>query len=126
MNSLKKAVLYGFLIWLIVFAVSFLIFPLKDSNRPLFESIMPVIISINLVIFSGMYFKKVSSKYLKEGVLLGLIWFAVNIMIDLPLFLLKSPMQTTFTGYMSDIGITYLIMPVFTSGIGLILEKKKN
>jgi len=126
MNSLKKAVLYGFLIWLIVFVVSFLIFPLKDSNRPLFESIMPVIISINLVIFSGMYFKKVSSKYLKEGVLLGLIWFAVNIMIDLPLFLLKSPMQTTFTGYMSDIGITYLIMPVFTSGIGLILEKKKN
>jgi hypothetical protein len=42
------------------------------------------------------------------------------------LFLLEGPMQTTFAGYMSDIGITYLIMPVFTSGIGLILEKKKN
>ena len=33
---------FGILIWLIPFLISFVVFPLKDSNRPLFESIMPI------------------------------------------------------------------------------------
>jgi hypothetical protein len=42
MTSLRKALFYGVLVWLIPFAVAFLIFPLRQSARPLFESIMPV------------------------------------------------------------------------------------
>jgi hypothetical protein len=109
-RSVKKAVLYGFLVWLIVFTVSFLTFPLRDSNRPLFESIMPVALSICTVFFSILYFRHASIAVFKEGVLLGLTWLAINLCIDAPLFLFGGPMKTTISGYVSDIGTTYMVI----------------
>jgi hypothetical protein len=46
MKSFKKTLLYGVLIWLITFTIAFLIFPIHETNRVFFESIMPVVISI--------------------------------------------------------------------------------
>ncbi len=40
-KSLPKALLFGFLLWLIPFLVAFLIFPIRLSTPALFESIMP-------------------------------------------------------------------------------------
>ena len=57
--------------------------------------------------------------YLREGVLLGCLWFAINILIDAPLMLLGGPMKMTLPDYMSDIGVTYLLIPAITIGIGL-------
>ena len=115
---MKKILLYGFLIWLIPFIVAFLIFPIKESNLPLFESIMPVAVTLATVLFSVLYFKNVSANYLKVGVLLGLTWFAISLVIDLPLFMYEGPMKMTFGDYMMDIGLTYLIIPIITTGYG--------
>lgn len=124
MKSIKKAILYGFLIWLIPFVVAFIIFPLHDSNRPLFESIMPVAIALSVVIFGKMYFKHVETDYKKEGLLLGLIWIIISLVIDLILFMPESPMHLSFLDYLMDIGITYLMIPVITIGFGCLLDKK--
>jgi len=72
MKSFKKAVLYGFLIWLIVFATAFLIFPIHESNRAFFESIMPVIISIVTSFFAFKYFSNVENNFIKEGLYFGI------------------------------------------------------
>ena len=118
MPKYRRLVGYGFLIWLIPFVVSFIIDPLKDEYPLLFDSIMPVVISIIAVIFSIIYFKKIDINFVKEGALIGLIWFAISIIIDLIMFLPESSMQMTFENYMMDIGVTYLIIPVITIGLG--------
>jgi len=118
MNKYLKIVGLGVLIWLIPFVVSFIIYPLRDDYRPLFESIMPVAIAIIVVIFSIIYFKKIDANFVKEGALIGLIWFVISIIIDLIMFLPESSMQMTFDNYMMDIGVTYLIIPVITIGLG--------
>ncbi len=46
MKSLRRALVFGFLIWLLPFVVSILIFPLRTSHRALFESIMPVALNL--------------------------------------------------------------------------------
>lgn len=74
MKSIKKTLFYGFLIWLIPFITAFFIFPIRESNRALFESIMPVVITICVVIFAYLYLKKVENNYARESVLIGLIW----------------------------------------------------
>lgn len=125
MKSLKMALLYGFLVWLIVFVVSIIIYPIHDTNRPLFEAIMPVSITLCSVIFSILYFKKVDTDFLGEGALLGIIWLAENIIFDLMLFM-EGPMKMTITDYMADIGVTYFIIPVITIGFGYILEKRRE
>ncbi len=52
MKKYLKVGLFGFLAWLITFVVSVLIFPLRTSQRPLFESIMPVVVTLCAVLFS--------------------------------------------------------------------------
>ncbi len=113
-----KAVLYGFLIWLAAFVVAFLIFPLRESSRPLFESIMPVVVASAAAVFAVLYIRGVQSQFLREGVILGVLWLAINVLIDLPLMLTGGPMQMTLAQYVADIGITYLIIPAVTIGIG--------
>lgn len=124
MKSIKLAFFYGFLVWVIPFVVAFLIFPLRTSDRPFFESIMPVAVTVAMVIFAVLYFKKVEANFLKEGILLGIVFFAVSIVIDLLMFS-KGPMAMPFLDYIKDIGFTYLLIPTITIGMGYILDKKK-
>ena len=124
MNKYVKIGLFGFLIWLIPFMVSFIIFPLRDSNRPLFESIMPVILTLIVVIFSILYFKKVDIISIKEGFIIGFIWFIISLIIDLLLFIPSSPMQMTLVDYMMDIGFTYLIIITIPLGFSYLIEGK--
>ena len=58
MTSMHKALIFGVLVWLVPFAVAFLIFPLHGSSRPLFESIMPVVISAATVVFAVTYLRQ--------------------------------------------------------------------
>ena len=121
MRSIRKALLYGFLMWLIPFLVAFLMYPLKSANRPLWESIMPVVISISAVFFCVLYFIRLEARFLQEGVLLGLMWLAISVGLDLLLFM-KGPMAMPFTDYVVDIGLTYLLIPVVSIGFGFLLK----
>ena len=117
--------LYGFLIWLIPFVVAFLIFPIRESNRALFESIMPIVITISVIFFAYQYFRKLDTNFVKEGVLLGLIWLAISLIIDLAMFM-QGPMKMSFANYIMDIGLTYLIIPTITIGFGYLCENKRK
>jgi hypothetical protein len=118
-----KIVLYGCLLWLVAFLVSVALSPIRETQRALFESIMPVVIALGTVFFSIIYLRKREVDFLQEGVLLGVIWFALNIGLDLPLFL-RGPMAMPLSEYVKDIGLTYLIIPVITVGFGYLLENK--
>jgi hypothetical protein len=122
MKSVKRAILFGFLLWLIPFVVSIPIFPLKEAQSPLFETIMAVTLTVCVVFFSLLYFRKMSSGFLLESVKLGIIWFVISIIIDLLMFM-WGPMKMSFINYMLDIGFTYLIYPIVTIGFGLVLKK---
>ena len=124
MNKYLKIGIFGVLVWLVPFAVSFFIYPLKTAGNPLFESIMPLVITIMVVSLSYLYLKNIETDLLKEGVMVGVVWFIINIAIDLVLFLPPSPMQMSFTNYMMDIGITYLMIPVITIGLVVMAENK--
>ena len=116
MASWRRALLFGFLVWLIPFGVALVAFPLKESWRSLFESIMPVTLALVVVPCAVIYLRRVRSGLVKEGILLGVLWFAMSVTIDLPL-MLNPPMNYTLLEYAADIGLTYVMMPIITIGI---------
>jgi len=120
MISWGRAIGYGFLVWLIPFVVAFLVFFLHESARPLFESIMAVTVTASAMTFGIAYMKRLDGRCLKEGLSLGVLWFLICILIDAPLMLLGDPMKMTVAEYMSDIGVTYLIIPIVTLGLGTV------
>ena len=119
MIAFGRALLFGFLVWLIPFVAAFAIFPLRQSARPLFESIMPVTVTAVVVGFGLTYLKRVTGGFTREGIFLGLVWMALSLLIDAPLMLLGGPMKMSIGDYIADIGLTYLIMPIVTMGLGL-------
>ncbi len=93
MRSPKRALLYGFLVWLVPFLVSFVVFPFRASDRPLFESIMAVVLTVSVAVFGVLYMRRPAARPLREGILVGLLWLAISLAIDLLLFLPDSPMH---------------------------------
>jgi hypothetical protein len=118
MASWRKAVLLGLLVWLFPFCVAFAAFGLKQSWRSLFESIMPLTLATTVVACGHAYLRRAPHCSITEGIRLGLLWFAICVAIDLPL-MLSPPINYTFVEYAADIGLTYLMIPVITTGMAL-------
>ncbi len=125
MMSFLKALLFGLLIWLVPFVVAVVIFPLRESARPLFESIMPVTVTAICVVCAVLYLQQCQGGYVRAGVRAGLLWFAMSILIDAPLMLFAGPMKMTIGEYFADIGLTYLIIPLITVGISVALARNE-
>lgn len=125
MSNLKKVFILGFLTWLIPFVFSFLFYNREGElliNFDVFKSVMVVVsISISMV-FLIQYFKTVKGNFLRNGGYLGVIWFVMNLLLDIVFLLPLSgmPMQE----YVNQIAIRYLAIPVIATGFGYMLEKK--
>jgi len=126
MNRYLKIILFGFLVWLVPFLVSLVVFPLRASMYPLFESIMSVVVAISVVIFSYFYLKDIETNFAREGIIIGITWFVINIVIDLIMFMPASPMHMSFNDYIMGIGLKYLIIPSITVGFGYITQNKSK
>jgi hypothetical protein len=124
MKSIKKALLYGFAVWVIPFVVAIMIFPTRISDRALFESIMPFVVTLCVVSFSVLYLRELHAGFLREGTLLGITWFVISMALDLLMFMPESPMKMGIVDYMKDIGLTYLIIPTITVGFGYLAERR--
>jgi hypothetical protein len=85
---------------------------------------MPVAVTVAAVAFGVAYFKRVTREFVKEGVAVGLLWMVMSMAIDAPLMLVGGPMKMTVAEYVADIGITYLIIPAVTVGIGAALATR--
>jgi hypothetical protein len=123
MKNLLKIVFLGFLLWLICMVIAVIVWPLHASQFMLFKSIMVVsgaIVGMSLLAY---YFKKVKTNYIREGVVVGVIWFVVNIVLDL--IVLVGMLKTPLIEYLISPGVGYLCMPAMSIGVGFILSRKK-
>jgi hypothetical protein len=121
----KRACVYGFLLWFIPFAVAFMIFPLKRSGSPLFETIMPVVVVSAAILFINLYFAGIEGRFLREAFAVGLLWMVISLIFDLSMFMWGA-MKMTFAAYMADIGLAYIIYPIMTIGVGLLLQRRSQ
>ena len=53
-----------------------------------------------------MYLRRSERVCSVEGLMLGLIWFVMCVLLDAPLMLFGGPMKMSFQAYMADIGLT--------------------
>lgn len=122
---IAKNILLGFLSWLIPFAVSFLFYkPGGELVVPYatFKSTIMVVGVISGCYLLFRYFKFVDSDFIKNAVIVGLSWFAINIILDA--VILIPIMKTTFADYFMSIGLSYFSIPIISITMGYLLNKK--
>ncbi|WP_394697760.1 hypothetical protein [uncultured Methanomethylovorans sp.] len=127
-NNIQRNSIYSFDTgsWSIPFVAS-LFFYTKEGVLTidvfLFKSIMIVVGSITAGFLLVSYFKNINSEYYREGIVVGLTWFTINILLDLLILVQMSGMS--ITDYFSQIGLRYIVIPVMTVTIGAALNNKK-
>lgn len=118
---------FGFLSWLVPFVASIFFYTKEGTllvDVFLFKSIMIVVGSLSASVLFVLYFKHLSSRFLKESVMLGITWFGINLLLDIVILL---PMaKLNFADYFAQIGMRYLVIPVFAFTIGMLLETKQS
>jgi len=117
----------GFLSWLIPFIISFLFY--KPGGELLvpyatFKSIITVVGALSGCYLLYRYFKYVDNNFIRNGVIVGLTWFMINLILDA--IILIPIMKTTFTNYFMTIGISYFSIPVISTTMGFLLDRKEK
>ena len=111
MPTWLRAVLLGILSWFLPFVVSFALFPVKTANPQLFSSLMFLVVLIAAGLLFRFYVRH-RAVILGEAVLVGVLWTAINLVCDYPMFS-AGPMKMTALAYYSKIGLVYLTFPIF-------------
>jgi hypothetical protein len=114
--AVRKAILLGIANWGVVFGAAVALSLIKEDHRLLFESLIPVALAASTTLLAIVYFRGRASVTIREGLLLGLAWLVIGVAIDLPL-MLPAPMNLSPGEYVADVGTTYLIMPIITTGL---------
>jgi hypothetical protein len=120
-----KIIVFGFISWLIPFAVSFLFYKstgeLKVSYTT-FKSIIMVVGTVSGCYFLEQFFKAVDGNFVKYGFIVGLSWIAINIFLDA--VILIPMMKTTFLDYLMSIGLSYVAILAISIAMGYLLNRK--
>jgi len=112
----KRALGLGFLSWLAPFVFAFLVFPLKQTNAPLFDTVMSLVLIATAALLGRRYFRGIGIPAVGEALVLGFLWLAINLAMDYPMFN-YGPMKMTAARYYSEIGCGYLLYPAFLGGM---------
>ena len=122
-----KMILLGVLSWLVPFVVSIPFFT-KDGklmvDPRLFKSVMVVTGAVSGAVLLSILFRKLKKHLLREGIVTGVAWFAINWILDIAVLvkLLKMP----FNEWAIGIGLGYLAIPAMSIAIGYVAGRKRQ
>ncbi len=123
MADVKRLIGYGILSWLAPFLVSFLFYGpggvlLIDID--LFKTLMVLVGSGAGAVLLYMYFRVVRECYVREAWIAGIVWMAINWLLDL-VFLLPLSRQAPID-YLIQIGLRYLMILFMSLAVGYSLQ----
>lgn len=88
-------------------------------RHPLLQIVMFVTATITAAILLVSYFRRVTDRHVREGLLLGLLWLAMNLVLDVAVLVPMTGMS--LRDYAVQIGFGYLAIPVITLLVGKVL-----
>lgn len=126
-SSIFKNIILGLLSWLIPFAVSFIFYkPGGELAVPYatFKATIMVVGTLSGCYLLFRYFKLIEGEFIKHGIIVGWLWFAINIIFDT--IILIPIMNITFSEYFMTIGLGYFAIPIISITIGFLLRNKSK
>ena len=91
----------------------------------LFDILTAVTITISVAAFSYLYFKDINANFIKEGVIIGVLWVIISVILDFVLIILGVN-KISLTNYTLMVLPLYVIIPAITIGYGLYIDQNKR
>ncbi|WP_405292919.1 hypothetical protein [Methanobrevibacter sp.] len=113
--KLKLAILYGILIWAINSILTEIFNPIFTSNLPRVNIIVPIITIVVTGFFGILYIRNIESNEVAEGILVGVIFILIDIILDVLIFILPKTTNIIIGDYpLHVISITVITLSITT------------
>jgi hypothetical protein len=125
-KSLRLLVL-GFLTWVIPFVTSFGFYDRTGNlnvSYGFFKSVMVVLSSVTGMYALSYHMRLVNDNFKKEGFIAGIVWLVTNYVLDLVVLVPMAGITTR--EYFLTIGLGYLQIPVMSTAVGIIIQRKSD
>lgn len=117
-----KKIGFGVILWAVPYVTSIPLLPLMQSDLIFFKTIMIVEGTLLGAVLTAIYFTRVQTDYLREGILLAAIWITLSWLLD---FVALLPFtHQTVPRYFMEIGLRYLGMAAPTVAIGYVMQRR--
>jgi len=117
-----KKIGYGLILWVIPYVTAIPLMGLMQTDLIFFKTIMIVEGTIVGGVLSALYFQRVRSQFLREGLITSAVWIMMNWALD---FVALLPFSGhSVSRYFIEIGARYLAIAAPLVAIGYVLEQK--
>lgn len=114
LQSPKRVLIGGLGVWVGLVAISLILLPAEGKHEALYESIkLSTLVGVTLALIIW-YLREVRNGTIVEGLVIGLIWAAMVIALDLVLFALGA-FNIGLGVYFTDVASSYLAIPITTT-----------
>ena len=111
----KRAIIFGILIWLITYALTSILNPIFTVNLPNINIVVPITIIIVTGFFGILYIREINSNEVIEGILAGIIFTIIDIILDYTFFVLPNNNALIVENFPSHvISMIIIILPITT------------
>ena len=120
--KLKLAIIFGVLIWVISTILSDIFNPIFNANLPHVNIIVPIITIIVTGFFGILYIRNIETNEVIEGVLAGMVFIIIDIMLDYTFFILRDSQNLIFGNYPLHVISTAVITILITTFLGYLAQ----
>lgn len=122
--NMKLAVIYGVLTWILIYVLTEVFYPLFINFIPNFNIAIPLIIIIITGFFGILYIRNIEENEVVEGILIGMVFIIIDIMLDYIFFILPQHKNVIVENYFIHLISMIIITLLITTFLGYLAQMK--
>ncbi len=121
---MKLAIVYGVLTWVLIYLLTEVFYPLFINFIPNFNIAIPLIIIIVTGFFGILYIRNIEENEVVEGILIGMVFIIIDIMLDYIVFILPQHTNIIVENYFIHLISMIIITLLITTFLGYLAQMK--
>ncbi|MBQ6511597.1 MAG: hypothetical protein IJI93_02870 [Methanobrevibacter sp.] len=122
--NMKLAIVYGVLTWVLIYLLTEVFYPLFINFIPNFNIAIPLIIIIVTGFFGILYIRNIEENEVVEGILIGMVFIIIDIMLDYIVFILPQHTNIIVENYFIHLISMIIITLLITTFLGYLAQMK--
>ncbi len=120
--KLKLAIIFGVVIWILTYVLTSIFNPIFTDNIPHINLIVPLITIIVTGFFGILYIRTIETNEVIEGILVGIVFIIIDIILDMLFFVLPNTKNLIFDNYTMHVVSFAIITLLITTFLGYLAQ----
>ena len=122
--KIKLAVIFGILVWFLSYFFSEILNPIFIKYIPYNQIAIPLVIIIVTGFFGILYIRNIDTNEVVEGILLGMIFIIIDIILDYLFFIILGFPSVIFENYLYHLISMITLTLLITTFLGYLAQMK--